>query len=232
MELAEVLFRYRSFGIKRRLLIVSVFSVSWVVYLVLDKANQLDEKLVQVIQEKSSGQQNLTKSLKKEKELPTLEKKLYLLVEELEKTKKIIPDHFPIDQILQKTALTAQDVDLKMEEFVPGTPIPSTTEFRYASLPIQVRLIGSYEKIVSFIDKVVHWPVTVHVTNFHLSLVDILVGEPSYLEGKTKNNKNGVTKISATMDVVLYRSLSNVEIVSIQKSEAEKKNIEKKKRTH
>ncbi len=229
MEAAELLIRYRKLGLKKRIFIVAGISFSLVAYFIVDQSAQLEGRLVQANQEKMTMQQKLTKSIQKEKELPELEKRLYRLVDELEKTKKIIPDHFPIDQILQKTAITAQDVDVKMEEFVPGTPVPSTTQYRYASLPIQIHVLGSYAKIVAFIDKIVHWPITVHVTNFKLSLVDILVESPN---PDSSNIKNDSTKISATMDMVLYRSLSNMEIAVIQKQEAKTKAPIKKKGTN
>jgi Tfp pilus assembly protein PilO len=230
VETAELLIRYRKLGLKKRAMILAVISFSGVGYLVIDRGYQLDERLNLVNRELTGAHSKLSKSLQKEKEVPELEKKLYRLVEELEKIKKIIPDHFPIDQILQKTAITAQDVDVKMEEFIPGTPVPSTTEYRYASLPIRVRVLGSYGKIVEFIDKIVHWPITVHITNFQLSLIDVVLEEANPSDSKTNKNQNGMTKISANMDMVLYRSLSSGEMASIQKKASEEKNAEKKKR--
>jgi Tfp pilus assembly protein PilO len=231
MEAAEILVRYRKLGLKKRTLLLFLLSFSWISYLVIDRGYQLDDRLVQANRDRTTSQQKLRQFQQKEKEVPGLEKRLYRLVEELEKTKKIIPDHFPIDQILQKTAITAQDVDVKMEEFVPGTPVPSTTEYRYASLPIRVHIIGSYGKIVEFIDHIVHWPITVHVTNFQLSLLDIATEDSLPPAAKRKNKRSDSTKISANMDMVLYRSLSSGEVLSIQKQAIESKSLEKKKRT-
>ncbi len=230
METAEILIRYRSLGLRKRIVLLSVLSFAWIAYLVIDRGYQLDDRLVQANRDRTVSQQKLRQFQQKEKELPGLEKKLYRLVEEMEKTKKIIPDHFPINQILQKTAMTAQDVDIKMEEFVPGTPVPSTTEYRYASLPIRVHVVGSYGKIVEFIDHIVHWPITVHVTNFQLSLLDIATEESLPPAAKRRKNQSDITKISANMDMVLYRSLSVGEVLSIQKQAAESKVLEKKKR--
>src|SRR3990167_8228985 len=212
------------------MLLLFILSCVWVGYLVVDRENQLEARLVQANQEKIISQQKLGKFQHKERELPGLEKKLYRLIEELEKTKKIIPDHFPIDQILQKTAVTAQDVDVKLEEFVPGTPVPSATEYRYASLPIRVHIVGSYGQIVEFIDHVVHWPITVHVTNFQLSLLDILPEDSLESFRSEKRRKSDITKISASMDMVLYRSLSSGEVLSIQNKVIESRLLEKKKR--
>jgi len=216
MEMIRLKGLYRSFGIKARLILMTALGIISLCVAVLQSSSDLQDLLEQKTQERQVAQEKWKKSEVKSQQLPGLEKKLQGLLSELDKIKRFIPENFAIDQLLQKTAEDAAEAAVILQSFSPGKILPATQLLRYVSIQIHISLLGNYNNLVTFIDTVVHWPITVHIQNFHLSLSEITPDGTDVIHDSYQKKKSKVSKISAKMDMVLYRSLSKSEEIALQ----------------
>ncbi len=221
MELEEIKSRYKAIALWKRLLFFSILSLIPSVYSLIEEYSVLTEEKEVAITNKNKEEKKYNQAKEKKLQLPDLEKKLNQTQNELDLARKKIPDEFYMDQVLQRTALLAQNMGLKLISFDPDREEPSNTAFKYVSLAVKIKISGNYKQITSFFDRLVHLDLLVHVRNFHMSLtkdeaVSSQVDESKLSVAEIQELERSKTKISSTADMVVYRSLTDEEDKAIQ----------------
>lgn len=211
----ELLAKYKALKYSLRLLVLILISLIPGVYLYLDSSGSLEADLELAMTEKETAKQAFDKARSRKANLPKLEEQLAQTESQLLEASKRLPDQFVMDKILQKTAMIAQDVGVQLILFDPQDPIPSNTAFRYAKMPISLQLMGTYAQIATFFDRLVHLKLLIHIKNFQLSLTELEDPNKNFKDPELEKDlirqqkiKRSRTRVNATADLVVYRTLT------------------------
>ena len=236
MSLDELISRYRDLAFGKRLAMLTLLAVAPAVYDLWDHWAILQDERSQASTERETADKKFKDALKKREEVPELELALASKEAQMNEASKKLPDVFFMDQILQKTELIAQELGVSVKMFDPGEEIPSETAFKYLQLPIRLDLEGTYGQMSSFFDHLVHLETLVHIENFSIKVAEGEDVSPEEIKGLSDDQQQELrrakTKIRATCDMVVFRTLTERETVAIQEATKPpvKKEGEKKKR--
>ena len=109
-------------------------------------------------------------AMKRKNEIPQLEELLSKTQSEMEAARKALPDDFHMDQVLEKTSILAEDNNVMLANFTPGSEHPSDTVFKYMELPIKIQATGSFGNVVKFFDRIVHMDLLAHIRDLDIRL--------------------------------------------------------------
>lgn len=228
MTFNDLSMRYRTAPRSYRFLIAALLGLLPGCYLLFTDYVYLTEDIELAQNERNVALKQFERAKRQASDLPKLQDKLLKTELELKEASKKLPDQFHMDRVLQKTALTARDVGVKLNLFDPGTGSPSETAYKFLELPIHVEINGTYSQIASFYDRMTHLDLLIHVKNIAMSLSTVLNTGQS-LENKNDPSQNDQrnlrshTRIKSTADIVIYRTLTNAEAATLDKKNKSKK---------
>lgn len=192
----------------------------------------LHEDVDSVTMSRDSAKAKFEKAVNLKNNLPKLEQTLTNTKGELASASKKLPDNFLIENVLQKTAMIAQDVGIELRSFDPGRVAPSGSTYKYAELPISVQIFGTFSQIASFLDRIVHLELLIHIENLQLELSSLENKTPAALDLSNKINllafqkrSREFSRLTGTVDIVIYRTLNHNErsAISVAASAERKK---------
>ena len=225
----EYINRYKALKFYLRLILLVIAGFLPALYEYSDRSELLEEDLELAQSEKDAAKRAFDKAKLRKSNLPKLEEQLAHTESQLEEASKRLPDNFVMDKILQKTAMIAQELGVKLILFDPQDAIPSNTAFRYAKLPIKLELVGTYAQVATFFDRIVHLELLAHIQNFRMGAVEEadankqknaqieseLAKDPSQLQRVRRSR----TRIRVESDLIVYRTLTVSEQNAIDASE-------------
>lgn len=209
MDLEDLSVRYREIKLWQRLLVLTVLAVSPGAYDFWDRYETLVNDRKAAEDEKLAQEDKLKYALEKHVKLAKLEDQLIIKEKEIKEVAKKFPDEIPMDRVLQKTELIAQQLGLTLKLFKPKEEIPSETAFKYLKLPIGLQLVGTYGQIANFFDHIVHLDFLVNIEN-----VDLAVDNPKDEPLKdilSPEKKRSQMRLRAACDMSVFRSLTERE---------------------
>lgn len=222
MSFEELIARYRDLALWRRFALLALLAIAPAAYDLWDHWEMLQEERALAAQERLAADKKFKEALKKREELPALEQALASKEAEMNEASNKLPDVLFMDQILQKTELIAQELGVSVKVFDPGEEVPSETAFKYLQVPIKLDLVGSYGQIASFFDHLVHLEILVHIENFSLRMGEAEDVSPEELKGLSDDQiqelKRAKTKIRATCDMVVFRTLTEKETLAVREA--------------
>ena len=194
MTSEEVSERYKSMSVTKRAVIVALLGLIYPAYIYYERGLNLTEQLEDSQRKKESLEKQYQVAKKKNTELPLLEEKFNLVTEELRQAQEKLPNNFFMDDILHSIATVAKEVGVKMSSFTPQKEITKKGAHTYVELPISVRLVGQYNQIAGFFDRVVNLEKIVHLRNISMS-------------AQREGERQVVKHITTSVDLIVFRSV-------------------------
>ncbi len=130
-------------------------------------------------------------------DLPTFERELGRLGDELAAARKLLPDAADVPQFLAQLGTHAHDVGMRIKRFEPGNEVMH--EF-YAAIPFRLSVSGTYHEIAMFIDRIGGIERIVNVSN-------LVMKEPA--------SQSDRALVQGTFDVQAFRFLSDEAVAAI-----------------
>lgn len=168
MDLDELKERYKNSPFYLRLLL-GIFLGSLIgLYVYLQEGEAYEIELQSETENRRQAKTQFENTQKRKENLPKLEEQLAFTEEQLEKAKTKMPDTIHMEEILQRIAAVGKEMDLKIQEFDPQNQVYRDGDFRYAEVPIRVRVVGKYFQVTGFFDRVAHLEKLIHIRNIAL----------------------------------------------------------------
>lgn len=217
---------YRSLSPLIRIVILVFIGIILFFLMYNSELSLLQEELNQAVFTKEQAEQRFLKIREIKENLPELERLYERKEKELEIASKKLPDNFIMDNIIQKTALIAQETGIVIKQFDPGRAVPSETAFRYAKMPIKIEVHGRFNQIAQFFDQIVHLDLLMHVKNIQIGLSkqladDVPDGFSSGGSNKDYDKQRSLrmyAKAFAFAELIVFRSLSQNERSAIDQA--------------
>lgn len=195
-----------------------------------EKFPDSQDRMTQAITARERAEQAFNKAKQQKDNLPRLALLLESTEFELKEASKKLPNEFKMDEILQKTSTLANNVGLFLEDFTPGKGEISGDTFKYLTMPVKIQLTGAFDQVVRFYDQIVHLDLLVHIKNIKFTpvndkqekeviLYDSTLGAKASekIASKTKQASYLVPKLVATADMIIFRSLTDAEVLELTK---------------
>ncbi len=231
--LEEQIAKYRNLKNSYRIAICIFLGLLYPAYDFQEQWEISQARLEQTQREREAAEKQFLLGKKQKDDLPRLEEKLQFTENELKEASKKLPNDFKMDDILQKATLIASETGLYLEAFVPGEGTPSGVEYKYVEMPIQTKITGTFDQILRFYDRLVHLDLLVYVRNISIGVTKgIAVAQKEIPEDQSKAKTDEKTlagkskmteiigvnnKLNAIAEVVVFRSLTDIEINEMQK---------------
>jgi type IV pilus assembly protein PilO len=215
MDIDQIKGTYKSYTQWKRILSVSFLILAPIAYTTYEDSSILQEEILEAEAQLQAKETEYNKAKSQQKKLPAMEKTLSNTTNQMALAKKMLPDGFLMNHLLEKTSLIAQEVGVSLHVFDPGKGIPSDTSFRYVELPIRIEVSGNYNEIAIFFDKLTHLETMIQIHNFEITLDQ---KEKTDSEEKDKDDFRENIKLMATADLVIFRSLSQEEEKAINQA--------------
>jgi Tfp pilus assembly protein PilO len=139
-------------------------------YFYFDEGQSYEEKLAEITSQEATVRAEFEKARQRKSDLPKLEEKLAFTEDQLTKAKKLLPDSYIIESILEKAATLAYKTNVVLERFKPLAEIGHDSDgYRYMELPIETQITGDYQSIATFFDKVAHLDTTIFIRNIAIT---------------------------------------------------------------
>lgn len=151
---------------------------------------QLSE-IKQVEKEIETTEEKLESAKEKAAELDSLKEEWTSKAAQFEEVMDALPDKKEIPSLLEDISEAGKDSGLDFKEFTPKSEV--TKDF-YAEIPVAINVIGSYDRMQSFFEKVANMSRVVNIKNIKMS-----------------TGKDGAETINTTCTAVTYRFLPDKE---------------------
>jgi Tfp pilus assembly protein PilO len=156
MDLDSLKERYKKHRLIYRLIFMALLGLVPGLYIYLDQGSVAEADRETASTEVEAAKEQFEKSKKRREDMPKLEEQLAFTEEQLEKAKAKIPDTIQINEILQKIATIAKELDVQLRDFDPDAELPGEGAFRFIKMPIKIKVSGPFVQVVSFFDRIVH----------------------------------------------------------------------------
>ena len=215
MEFAEIRERYKSKPLKVRAAASAGVGTLVVIFAYFSSFdfNQLEEQEVAASASAQDAQTKFESARDQKANLPKLEEAVAVTEEQLVKAKAKLPANYDVEDTLHKVSTIAKEINVQFTSFQPQAEIISTGNNRYAELPINVSLCGSYVQIAAFFDRVVHLEQSVKIRDIKMVSSGPCSTGPKDpesnlplvgLEGAREQRRR--LKIDTTAQLVLFRA--------------------------
>ena len=174
--------RYKSLPLAARLGLLIIIALLPAVYTYLEQGQEYESRLIEVQNQEQEARTQFEKARQRKASLPKLEEQLAFTEDQLSRAKKHLPDFIKIEEILEKAALIAKDTSVTLMKFKPVAEVVHSAEgYTYVELPIETEIVGTYQRIASFLDRIAHLDSTIFVREIRLTPIiqqnrDILGG--------------------------------------------------------
>ncbi len=170
MQLDELKQKYKNLPLWARFLLMFVLGLIPGLYFYFDEGQSYEEKLAEILGQEATVRAEFEKARQRKSDLPKLEEKLAFTEDQLNKAKKLLPDSYIIESILEKAATLAIKANVVLERFKPLAEIGHDSDgYRYVELPIETQITGDYQSIATFFDKVAHLESTIFIRNITIT---------------------------------------------------------------
>jgi Tfp pilus assembly protein PilO len=240
MELDDLRDRYKLLPMAARIGVAVVVGVLPILYIFLDEGATLSDHLTELQERESQIRTKFEKARDRKGNLPKLEETLAFTEEQLNKAKRMLPETFRIEDVLQKVATTARDVGVKLESFKPLEEVKKDLGYPTVEIPIQAEIAGRFGDIGNFLDQILRGEMGLFIKSIAITPVN---GEATPLAGQSstkseftiaKEARQQATE-KAVLTIVAYRSQTQMELTeqqaidsSIESSQQGKSNNSKK----
>lgn len=232
MTFDEIKSNYRMLNIKKRLLILACLALIPCIFDAFDRWPVLTEERDSAQVNKDAAEKKFEEANKKKNELPKLEEKLLQSEAEMVEARRKLPDELHMNQILEKTEILSQQDGVVLNAFDPGEGVISESAFKFVELPVKINVTGTFGQIVSFFDHLVHLEILVNLRNIALNLdkdskpnpnsgKDITLAQ-KLSEEEAQRKLRYTAKVTASCDMVLFRSLDAEEAKAISEALAKR----------
>lgn len=206
--------RYRNLPRWARLLLALVVGILPAGYVYYDEGEDLVLELEEANSAKESAQSKLDRAISKKKQIPEIEERLAELEEQLTKAKKVLPDSFRVEDVLQKTAMIAKETGVKFLLFKPEKEKPGVGDYKYMELPISTEIQGKFNQIAAFFDRLVHLDQTLFLRKIDVAanLDKSDAGDMMLSPHQRALDVRQKIEVKTKFQIVVYRSMTEREI--------------------
>lgn len=170
MILDDIKLKYKGLPFWARALLMFITGLIPGIYYYLDEGQGFEDKLTEITTQETAARSEFENARQKKSDLPKLEEKLAFTEEQLNKAKRLLPDRYIIEDILEKTASIALKTNILLERFKPLNEIGHESEgYRYVELPIETQVTGEYQNIATFFDRIAHLETTIFIRNITIT---------------------------------------------------------------
>jgi Tfp pilus assembly protein PilO len=244
MELDDLRDRYKLLPMAARIGVAFVVGILPILYIFLEEGASLSDQLTELQERESQTRTKFEKARDRKGNLPKLEETLAFTEEQLNKAKKMLPETFRIEDVLQKVARTARDVGVKLESFKPLEEVKKDLGYPTVEIPIQAEIAGRFGDIGNFLDQILRGEIGLFIKSIAITPVS---GEPAPLADQSSTQSIFViakearqqAKEKAVLTLVAYRSQTQAELMerptnesSSDESQRGKQNNSKKSKSN
>lgn len=215
MMLKDLVERYRSLQTWVRLLICSIAGILPGVYLHFFEFQETKLLREQAQVDRDTAYRKLQADETKVRNIKQLEEQKAFTEQQLKKARQFLPENYDMESILHQSASIAKDMNIEFKLFEPKKETLIKAAFPYNERRIAVVLVGTYQQIASYFDRIVYLEPSIHIKsvemNRDLSAVVARPGGPQIAEGsdyeralKARQNH----KVIARTEFVVYRAQS------------------------
>ena len=230
--LGELRERYKLLPLAGRLLVVGVFGLLPALYIYFDEGATLEEMQSSLQSQVEEARQKFQQATQKHSNLPKLEEQLHMTQQKLVKAKKELPDTYQIELILEKIATIAKGNGVIMSLFDPTDEVKHQQPYPFVELPIIIDVMGTFEQVAHFLDQLVHLEGTIFLRNLQINRAEardvaaLLGGDAGVKLEMEKDKRSAFQKakdarsnmrIKTHLEVVVYRSMTNLEANGVGK---------------
>ena len=220
MDFDELKERYRGLPIWARLLIALGIGLVPAGYVYYNEGEALTTELDEARTERDRAQVKLDRSIEKKKKIPEVEERLAELEEQLSKAKKVLPDSFRVEEVLQKAAVIAKETGVALNLFNPEEEKPGAGDYKYMELPISTEIEGRFNQIATFFDRLLHLEQSLFVRAIDIGSIlpdgeaanEDLTKSPHRIALETRQK----LQAKAKFHIVVYRSMTEREIADAE----------------
>lgn len=171
MDREELKQKYKILPLWARFALVGVVGLLPGLYKYFDEAEQLEADLVEVQGREVKARDAFELARQRKASLPKLEEQLAYTEDQLTKAKRMLPDQYIIEEILEKTATIAKSTGVTLTRFKPLPEVPHRGEqHSYVELPIETEIEGDFRRTANFFDKIAHLESSIFIRKIDMSL--------------------------------------------------------------
>jgi Tfp pilus assembly protein PilO len=219
MELEDIKDRYKLLPIAARIGVAFIIGILPIVYIFLDEGSILNDQLVELQGRESQTRAKFEKDRDRKANLPKLEENLAFTEEQLNKAKKLLPEAFHIEEVLQKVATTARDVGVSLDNFKPLEEVKKDIGYPTVEISILAEVTGRFGDIGNFIDSILRSEMSLFVKSMTITLANednkpkdsMPSTQVSSLSARDVRQR---VKEKAVLTLVAYRSQTESEMIS------------------
>lgn len=211
MDLQDFKYRYFNLSMLNRSLICIMLGLIPIAFVYAPKYASLDDAQKYVAQNFNLAKEKLKLAKQHQATLPQLQASVRLREQRLQQMNKYLPESTPLDEILHVFASTAREEGVLLTEFLPGAENIPEKNAKYAQRTVTLRVLGGFQDIATFFDRILHLDRVIHMTDIVLNGVPVSSGQ---LE--TKAESETVAEIQGSAKVLIFRSLTDREITNGQ----------------
>ena len=130
--------------------------------------SDINVKRAELAQAVEDAEDKIIQQQKIAKNLPQYKSEVKDMDERLGSVLRELPDKKEIEAFLRSISVLAVDTGLEVLEF---TPQGESREQYFASLPVFMRLEGSFHQLVTFFDEIAHLPRIVNIDNMSIQIL-------------------------------------------------------------
>ncbi len=225
MDFEEIKERYKLLPLWARFLIAGIIGLLPGAYVYYDEGDSLQTQRDDADVKEGEARAKFEHARKQKANLPKLEEEMAFTEEQLLKAKQKLPDSYKIEDVLQKAAMVAKEVGVKLVVFDPAEiEIQHPEAYNYVELPIKTEIQGRFGQVASFFDRMVHLENSVFVRRVEMARAPIdrrfesgfpnQSGSPadqqkSEFQIARENRQN--LRIKANFELVVFRGMTKAE---------------------
>lgn len=233
MHFADLVIWYKNAATSRKILILAAIAAILPGFYLADNFSDYNDRYIASQNARDQAEKKFKKAREERDRLPKLEEKLETTEKELALASKQLPNQFQMELILQKVSMMASDSGVTLEVFTPQDAKVTGSAFPYVELPIHIQARGTFGRITTFFDKIVHLEMMVHIRDMDL------IGEMSKGSGLDSDKMESAEKrsvrnpgsnrdlyeakrkdirVAATAKLMIFRSLTEDETRRFEES--------------
>jgi Tfp pilus assembly protein PilO len=223
--LQEIINRYRNLPMWVRLLTAALvgFVPAFMIY--TEDAATVEEMLMQAKNDEDAAKTKLAEARKITKNIDAVQKKKDFTEEQLKKARLEVPDTIHIDKILRRSATLAREFQVELQSFAPIGEKMITGDVSYKEVRIKVELVGRYNDIGSYLDRISNAEEKIFVRNLEFGSYEPKSEASPTLKTADQNleskealayaeavQKREKVKVLAAVNFVMYRMPTSAEL--------------------
>ena len=195
----ELVEKYKSIELKKRLIIVFFAALSYPSLVFFEEIEPVQAALDNAIAEELRLKSNYESAERTIANLPDLEKKLKEVNSNLDEARKYLPKQIEFDKILSELGRLEDKVGIQISSFSPSSAAVVNSDLRYEEIPINIELEGQFAEVLTYMDHVLHLKNLIHIKSLDIKRKN--GGD----EDNTANQEDN--KVAASIQLNIFKSL-------------------------